>query len=248
MAGKTIAERSAKALATIEQTLGGRLAVIEALQYADLGADETRVVERISDPDNDKLSLYRVCAEEGVGVGKFLQIFQQAAITKSILNALVAQADRVGDVVEDVMDRALPLDVPCPKCHGEEKEKPCIRCTGTGKIKKPPSISRQKLALDLYRMLQKGGPQIVAINQNLTDPGKADRMLKTMMEATDRVLYARDQIPGGEDVSAPIDVEVKEVEQEAEQSTSKYISAQPAIDAPHVIQPPAGSRPEEVPP
>ena len=46
MSGKTIADRSAKALATIEQTLGGRLAVIEALQYADLGEDETRVVER----------------------------------------------------------------------------------------------------------------------------------------------------------------------------------------------------------
>jgi hypothetical protein len=248
MSGKTIASRATKALATIEESLGGREALIEALQYADLSADELCVIEKIADPINDRRALHTICAEEGISVGKFLQIFQQATIARAVLNALVAQADRIGDVVEDVVDRALPLDVKCPTCHGVEKKKPCTRCGGTGSVTKPPSITRQKLALDLYRMLQKTGPSIVAINQNAGDPNRVDRMLRTTMEATDKILYSRDHT--GEDVSEPIDVEVQEI-QEAKKEP-KVQSSEPldVIDSPFVIPTPAGSKPkeEDVPP
>ena len=74
------------------------------------------------------------------------------------------------------------------------------------------------------------------------------------MEATDRVLYSRDQIPTGEDGSAPIDVEVVEVKEIGNVKTGietpPSVSVTDSIDSPYVIQTPAGSRPnaEDVPP
>ena len=237
---RSIAKRSLDAMVNIENEFGGRDALVAALQYADLQPDHARVVNRIADPAHDKISLHTICDEEGVTVGKFLSIFQQATIAKAVLGALVAHADHIGDLIGDVVKRSLPMDVECPRCHGTQGKKACTRCHDQGTVVKEPGIDRQKLAMEVYKIYGKG-PQIgIAINPQVNTGQHASRMLNSILEASDKILYQRTRIEPGE---------VSEVAASEVASEGTVVDAE-VIDSPYVIPAPAGTRPkdEDVPP
>jgi hypothetical protein len=230
---RSTAKRSLDALSNIEKEFGGRLALVQALQYSDINPDHARVVSRIADPANDKVSLYTICDEEGVTVGKFLSIFQQATVAKAVMGALVAHADRIGELIGDVVKRSLPMDVECPRCHGTPGKKPCTRCRGQGTVVKEPGIDRQKLAMEVYKIYGKGPQVAIGINQQVNTGGQTSRLLNTILEASDKILYQRAQIEPGEGA----------------EKAPKVVEAE-VIDSPYVIPTPAGTRPkdEDVPP
>lgn len=199
-------------LALIEKDLGGRQALVGLLSLAALTPDQRYVLGLLGDPDCDGQTLAEICTLGNILPGELLSQLTVAAQRLGKVRAAQIVAAGTPAVVDDIMRRAAPYEESCPTCQGvgsitadptpttpNPSPAPCQICAGGGRLRYPPDLERQKLAVDLAQLLPKGGGLNIALQQNnglagsggsSTGMGLAEKLDAFM----DQLLYA-DQPP-----------------------------------------------------
>lgn len=172
MSARYGAPKMAQAVDQFEADLGGRGKLVEIL--AGLAPDD-KLVETLgllADPSNDQIPLSRLCRAGGITLAELYEATRKGILVKPLLLALHQMADKIAPIVEDIMQRAAPHDVPCPNCQGTctspgaTPDAPpivCTACKGSGVTRVLPELDRQKLALELARLLPKKGVDTVVM-------------------------------------------------------------------------------------
>lgn len=164
---------SAVAIETFTKALGGRAALVDAISVVDSDADADKLVGLLLDPIYEHWSLRRICTLAGITVAEVFALYKKAAIARAHIQAAPIIASKLVGVVDDVMTRGQPYPIPCDRCGGTGQwaEKPtqplgvCPVCRGGGTLMAFPDLDRQKLALELGQLLQRGGG--IVLQQNL---------------------------------------------------------------------------------
>lgn len=205
---ETERESGIAAVATFVEQLGGKAAVIEALEIASDQPEVDAVLSLLADPRYDAWSLRRLCQNAGLTVHEFFGAFRKAAMVRAQIRATQKIADGLVPVVEDVMRRAAPYDEICPECEGTGSmtpdpskrnpnplPEPCKACRAAGKLSVLPDLDRQKLALELADLVKKGGGLQIQNNQlnvgsTAGSPGAGD--LEKLQQALSGINFAVD--------------------------------------------------------
>lgn len=186
----------AAAVNQIEESAGGRTALVAALTALTGDDDLVDVLGVLADPRNDARKLAQICRDHAIPVGRILEAFKQGVLAKAYLESQRAIADGLPPVVRDVMQRAAPYEASCPDCSGtgtysvdpDKAPGPCPYCKATGRRVVLPDLDRQKLALDLGG-LTKRAPGVLVDNRSITLPPAAPGSFSALLAATDHVLH-----------------------------------------------------------
>lgn len=175
------ADASSRAIDTVVAALGGRPALLDTLAVAADAPEVEPILSLLLDPRYHKLSLRSLCTMANLTVVDLFAAYKKAMVTKAHLVAYKAITDTIVPVVEDVMRRAAPYEIPCYGCGGAgqvavegQPDAPlitCEDCRGTGKLLQLPDLDRQKLALELAQLVQKSAGLQIQNNQLTLPPG-----------------------------------------------------------------------------
>lgn len=191
------------AFATLEVELGGRPALLAILAAADLNQDEATTLALLADPQSDGVSLAKLCASTGLGLGRLLKLLQAAALVKGQTKAIAKVAARLPDVAYHLMEDAIPRDVICPVCEGlltvpgkvtDKDPTPdpiaCVFCRGKGTVPFVPDYHVREMALRIGGLLEKNsGSKIVIANQNVGGSAAESGSFDRLMAQLDGALY-----------------------------------------------------------
>lgn len=202
----------AEQLAQLEQDLGGRTQLISLLTLAPLNDDLRYVLGLLGDPRHERLSLAAICAKGNILPSELLKHLGAAALLRGKTLALQHIGHGIAAVAKDVVERAAPYRVACKTCmvdgvstgrlvddptpeQPNPAPYPCTTCQGALFVVMLPDLDRQKLAIELAGMVQKGGGLNIALQQNLGvgaggGSGSAGLgALESLQQATDQLLY-----------------------------------------------------------
>ena len=197
-------------LDVIEADLGGR-SKVTALLSADpqsqsrLPEDKfAQLFQLLADPHTADESFSSLCRSCKVSLGEVFDAIKRGQFVRPYLQALQHAADAYLPLVDDMLMRVLPHDLPCPACKGtavgtavtpDAIPPLCSVCRGTGVQTCQPEFERQKHALTFNPLAPKAGPGIAITNDNrsISVPAAefAPNDLHKLMAATDQVLYRR---------------------------------------------------------
>ncbi len=211
-------------LALLEESLGGRDAIIAALTHAPKSRDVAYLLGIIGDPSTASKPLADLCAQGGITPGELIQAYTAGEINRAQALSQSKVGARLADVAADTMRRSLPEEQTCATCQGtgsvtpdpskadpDPLPGPCHRCGATGRVIVEGDLEHKKLALEMGKMLQKGGGGGISlqVNQQVgVQMGSAGGALEKLQMATDAILY-------GEKDFAPSIVEAEVVEEES---------------------------------
>jgi DNA-directed RNA polymerase subunit RPC12/RpoP len=162
--------------------LGGREGILDTLVVASNVPEVDSLLRLCADPRYDGLPLHKVCAMAGLTVVDLFAAYKKAMITKAHLTVYKVVTDKLQPVVEDLMKRAAPYEIPCSACgaRGEvvddSKESKgklivCPTCNGQKVLIQLPDLDRQKVVLELAQLVQKAqGINILQQNNNAPPP------------------------------------------------------------------------------
>lgn len=201
-------QTAAEALADIEEQVGGRQAIIQALVTAPPSKDVNYVLGLLADPDPKRraLPLAQVCAEAKITPGHLLDLLERGTKLRARIIAGQIVASKTPAVVTDVMSKAAPFEDTCPDCAGtgtqvpepSEADKnpnpvPCKSCRGGGKLRYEADPECRKLALEMAGLTAKGGGISIALQQNVQVPaaGGSGMAYEALTELMDRMVYGR---------------------------------------------------------
>lgn len=188
-----------EALATLEQSVGGRERLILELSHSPaLDEDEGLLMRMLADPANDDRQLAAIAAQLGFTVGGVLRLLSKARGAAALVRSMDAIYRAVPQVAEDLMQEATSRRFQCQECNGvgqilppadsEELPKPCKACWGTGEVVLHPDIEVRKTALQVAGVLKTEKAAGVNVQVNNISSGQV-RTSAELREATDRVLY-----------------------------------------------------------
>jgi hypothetical protein len=199
------ADLSASAIETFTKAVGGREALVEALSVASEAPEVEKIVLLLLDPRYETMTLRRICQMAGLTVADLFAAYRKAAIAEAHIKAAPIIAGKLVAVVDDVMTRGAPYEVPCTACAGlgtstPEPTKdqpnpslgPCRTCRGGGKLLAFPDLDRQKLALELGQLTTRSGG--INIQQNLIAEragSAAPGALEQLQQAVGDILFNR---------------------------------------------------------
>jgi len=198
----------ARELTQLEKDLGGRQQLLALLALAPLTPDLRYVLGLLGDPAHDHRSLASICADGNILPGDLLKHLGAAALHRGQVLARQRIGESIPAVVEDVMRRAAPYEEACGTCMvagaatGQVTPDPtptdpnpqpqiCPDCKGSLKILYMPSLDRQRVAIDLAHLVERGGG-ISITNQNLNLGAAASGgqgALEQLQTLTDQILY-----------------------------------------------------------
>ncbi len=149
------------ALTAVVNALGGKHQLADMLAVAGDAPEVEPLLALMADPRYDHLSLRRLCDLAGWSVVDLFAAWRKAALVRAHLLAYQAITANLLPVVEDVMRRAAPYQIPCPACKGAgdipigdsaTARATCTSCRGHGEVLQLPDIELQKLALELAQL------------------------------------------------------------------------------------------------
>lgn len=192
-------DRAAGPINDYEKALGGRQSLIASLAI-DSTPDIRNLVEMLLDPHYDGYSLWQLAQQGGVTLTDLFRAYRNTTLAKAQIRATKAVAERLVDVVEDVMKQATPYEVPCLVCSGTGTRVPkakhphpepvsCKACDGRGQTTERPSVDRQRLALELGELIKvpKHGPTVL---QQFNIPGAVSAAVGTTPGSLERMQQA----------------------------------------------------------
>lgn len=217
-------------LAQLEADLGGRLALCSLLTLAPLTPDLRYILGLLGDPQHDQTSLAKVCAQGNILPGDLLKHLGAAALHKGQTLARQRIGESIPKVVEDVMRRAAPYTEACATCmvdgvstgrvtpdptpaHPNPAPQLCPDCKGALQIQYLPSLDRQRVAIDMAGLVERGGGISITNQQvNLQSAsGGGQGALEQLQTLTDQILYGEALDPVEAEVT-PIDPPEAEAE------------------------------------
>lgn len=214
------ADANSAAVDTVIQALGGKAQLLDTLAVAADAPEVEAIIGLLLDPRYAKWSLRRLCTLANLTVLDLFTAYKKAMIVKAHLLAYQAITDRILPVVEDVMRRAAPYEIPCYAC-GATGQVPdpdatspdaplltCPTCAGHTKLLQLPDLERQKLALELAQLVQKSaGLQIQQTNLTnvppAADPDDRGTLIELQQAVRELLSGPRTPILDGETVPDP---------------------------------------------
>lgn len=166
--GRADATLSHAAVDAFVGVLGGRRQLVEILQIGSGDPKIDLVLACLDDPLYAGWPLPRLCERAGLTVADFLRAYERAMLQRGEILATQKIAAGMVAVVDDVMRRAAPHDDPCPCAVPPIPT--CVACRGTGVRKVYPDLDRQKTALELAKLLTKGGGLVFQQNTLVSPP------------------------------------------------------------------------------
>ncbi len=229
-----------QSLAAVEAEIGGRDALVAALAHAPKSRDILYILGLIGDPRSATTPLADLCARGGITPGELIDAYKSGEINRAQALATSKVGHHLAAVAEDTMLRSLPQQATCPICQGLGQYQPeptkkvpnpdpvaCQTCQSSGVIVVPGDLEHKKLALDMGKLLQKGGGISLAVNQQVGLVfGTAGGALEKLQAATDQILYG--EAEGGQPV---VEAEVEEIMADVEgpeESQSPRSAARPS--------------------
>lgn len=216
-ARQTLTERFAvpkaldDAVTLVEEALGGRQKLLEALAFAESTPLVSRLLGLLGDPEHDVLSLAQICARGNLTPGDLLAAYRQAKLGIAQALATQAIADKLPEVTADVMLRATPHEVECPTCRGVGTIQPkptkkdphpepesCPTCQGQQYIGVLPDLDRQKVALDLGQLIPKSPGVSVQMQQTQQTLNASTGNLAELQQAVGDLMYGSARNPDSE--------------------------------------------------
>jgi hypothetical protein len=193
------ADLSVAAIDAFTVALGGRQGVLEALQVANGTPEVDQITKLLIDPVYAGWPLRKLCTLAGLTVADLFTAYKKAALVKAHLQATKVVTDHLVQVVEDVMRRSQPHQIPCERCGGRGTVLPhgaralaipipCDGCYGSGSVLQQPDLDRQKLALELGQLVTKSNginltqQTLVASTGNGFGPGAIDQLQQAVAE------------------------------------------------------------------
>ena len=177
---------SADAIETFAAAVGGRTRLVQTLAVADSDTGSDKVINCLLDPAYANWSLRRICAYAGITIADLFASYKKALFIQAHIEAAHRITSQLPPVVDDVMRRAAPMPLVCPRCQGTPTTPdttPCPQCQGTGTILYGPELERQKLALELGRLTQQKSGVVMQQNQiaasrtvSVTSAGSLDQL------------------------------------------------------------------------
>ena len=186
------------ALHSLEKAMGGREAMVAALVAGPRGTPLDYVLDLLADPANHATSLSSLCARGEVSVGELLEAYKRGVTAMAQVAAIHKVAAAIPVIIEDLVNRAQPHYVQCDRCNGvgtvsveDAAPVPCKACQGKGTHYVLPELDRQKLALDMLKLLPKSA--LMAVQNNYAAPPTSATPAGhgALMLLVDRVLYPR---------------------------------------------------------
>jgi hypothetical protein len=179
-------DANAGAVDAVIKALGGKGQILDTLAIAADAPEVEKVVALLLDPRYDGFSLRRLCQLAGLTVVDLFAAYKKAMVVQAHLLAYQTISARILPVVEDVMRRAAPYEIPCDECggsaqvavdaaDGSRQTVSCKVCAGQGKLVQLPDLDRQKLALELAQLVQKSAGISIQQNQVVTPPDPEPR-------------------------------------------------------------------------
>lgn len=216
-----------QAISVLIRELGGRDALAALLTVAGGSPEIATLAALLSDEPFRTQAIGALCTRAGITIVEFFLAVGKAKQQRAILLAQSRIADGIVQVVDDVMTRSAPQDVPCGACQGlgtvpppgggaDAAPVPCGGCRGTGRTSLLPDLDRQKVALDLAKLLPKaGGGPMVAVQNNFANGGRTGPVvggIEQLQQAVNEALFARPALPAARSaaVDGSIDGEVCE--------------------------------------
>lgn len=196
-----------RAVLTFIEAVGGRQALTDTLAVAATATELQPIAQLLLDSRYDGQPVTRLCRLAGLTVADLLVAYRKALVAKAHIKAAVSIAERIPAVVDDVLRRAAPHDLPCDACQGLGETRPratkadplpipvpCSRCRGSGQTHHLPDLDRQKLALELAQLSQKSGGIFVQQNNVANDAPSAGLAagpgaLESLQQAVSQILY-----------------------------------------------------------
>lgn len=207
--GKGLSRRAAPpalvttSLAKFEESLGGREVLLAGLAHAPRTKDLDYVVGLLGDPDNRRVPLALLLAQGGITAGEVLDAYKAGELNRGQAGAAKFIGEGLPGVVADTFKRAAPYVAVCYQCQGTTQITPepseadpnpepvdCPLCAGKGELLYQGDLEHKKLALEIGKLLSKGGGVQVAVNQQVGVGGAAvGGSLEALQRATDDLLY-----------------------------------------------------------
>lgn len=211
-ASKTFPLDVVRELDRLEEDLGGRQNIVALLTLAPLNNDLRYILGLLAQPrgQREAKSLAEICAMGNILPGELLRHLGNAAMARGKTLALQRIGMGMAAVADDVMKRAAPYTTPCNTCMvlgvptGSVVDAPtpevpnpvpypCPTCQGTRALLHMPDLERQKLAIEMATLIQKGGGVNIAVSQNNQQnnfgSSGGSGALERIQTITDRILY-----------------------------------------------------------
>lgn len=203
---------AAKELAQLEEDLGGRQSLVQALTFARQTKDVRYLLGLIADPEHSGMSLAEICRAGRILPGELVSALASGAELRSQLLAKQHVARGIPGVVKEVMGKAAEYEDDCLECLGLGKvtadptpEKPnpspvvCDTCRGAGRLKYPADPKCRDLALEMAGLVGGGsGGAVVNVNTNIANVqhgAGSYEGFERMQEAMDAVLFGQHAVP-----------------------------------------------------
>lgn len=205
-----ILDLAAEPINAFEQALGGRGELLATLSL-DSSPEIKELLALLLDPEYDTKSLGFLANAVGISLTDLLRAFRNGVLAKAHILSSQRIAEKLPEVVADVMKRAAPYEEPCDACDatGLMTVKPtkkvqnpdpaqisCTICRGKGNVIRLPELDRQRLALEIGELIKspKGGPTVLQQFNlgNNAAPSAGDPQagaLEKMQQAVTDILY-----------------------------------------------------------
>lgn len=160
-----------RSLSDFEESLGGREAIIDALQAAKLDFKQEQILRLLLDPSRRQHSLASICADAGVHGTELIEFFRESTFRAALADAHMRLMARVPEVVDDAVSKALDHneDCTCTFTRDGSRVDPlpeCPRCSGRGFQRVRSSFDHQQMLLEASSLLKRGGGVNVSVQQN----------------------------------------------------------------------------------
>lgn len=190
-------------------------------------------------------TLGEVVAAVGLRPGEVLKIVRDAALTVAQASSMAELADHLPAITRDVAIRAQVHYLPCGACGAtgrytpaptkedpDPEEEVCRTCRGKTTVRVEADLERQQLALEMGKLLPKGGGTNIAIQTNVGGGAGASAagLFSRLVRATDQILHQPGARPTGR---APREPELAAVDAVVVESPAPIAAApeEPAPDA-----------------
>ena len=188
--------------------IGGRTRLVEMLSVGASDPQIEEVLSLLSDPAANNLALGTICRQAHLSVADFFTAFSKASLIRGELVARVKVEADLGKVIDDLLLQAQPHEEECEACQGQGFKPPpdptpsnpnpnpipCKECYARGRRKVKGDLERQRLILDLARLLpQKGGPAVqvnTQVNNNNGQRPAGAGHLEQLQQLVTEALYS----------------------------------------------------------
>jgi len=200
----TLPKTNRSALEQFEAAIGGRDALVETLELAQLDKKQEHLLNLLLDPRRQKDTINTIARDAGMKPAGVIELFRSATFAMAHALAMSKMASALPAVVDDIAAKAVDSKIECPTCFGQKQinHVDCPTCFGKGEVMRYSDLDRQKILLESAGVTKKGGGVNVNVSQavGIVNPGS---FFSNFVKGSDADAYSIEPIDA--DVITPED-------------------------------------------